>query len=61
MLFQHLPYTTSSASGGPPVLTRSQCQRQQEAEGPLRSHEPFVVDPITSDENKGTSAVFEEV
>ena len=61
MLFQYFPYSTSSATGGPPVLTRSQRPRQQEAEGPLQLHEEFVADPTASVGNEGSSAVFEGV
>jgi len=61
MSFQHSPYLTPSASGGPHVLTWSQRRRQQEAEGPPPLHEVFLSNPTTSVGNEGSSAVFEEV
>ena len=62
MSFQHSPYPTPSASGGPSVLTRSQRRRrQQEAEGPPQSYEPLVANPTPSVGSEGSSAVFEEV
>jgi len=61
MPFQYSPYPTPSAYGGTSVLARSQRRRQQEAEGPPKSQEPFVTNPATSVGNEGPPAVFQEV
>jgi len=43
------------------ALVPFQRRRQEEGEGPLHPHEPFVANPTTSVGHEGPSSVFEEV
>ena len=56
---QHKSHNTFRSRFG--ALVPFQRRRQQEGEGLLHTHEPFVTNPTTSVGHEGPSSVFEEV
>jgi len=56
---QHKSHSTSWSRLG--ALVPFQRRRQQDGEGLLHTHEPFVANPTTSVGHEGPSSVFEEV